>query len=175
MLAGETSLGLGLVKRAAAVLPDMGYGAVAGRIDATRSWIMARKGDVGGALDLARAVLRRMTEGQDLPVVAYTCACMAQVAAGRQDPDETFAPVLEWHEREPSHLSRMNWLVARLSYLRGQGDGERSRGAQMAARAQLSAISRRLSSEDRLAIRMHPWTRSIGTGSVEERESIQLD
>lgn len=96
-----------------------------------------------------------------LPDLAFACACLAEVAAAEIRAEEAFEPVMRWQEREPAHLCRMWWLLARFRETDSARDTEERRRVLTAARAELSTIRRQLNAEDRMALRMHPWKRAL--------------
>ncbi len=116
-----------------------------------------------GADDLALGIQELQEEGH-MPVLGEACAARARALSGREDPDLSFGPVLQWMFDEPVYALRMEYLLASARYAESLGSSNRAFQFFKEAEGLLQEIHRVMKPADQAAMSIHPWATAIRRG-----------
>ncbi|MCB9742136.1 MAG: protein kinase [Alphaproteobacteria bacterium] len=153
-----------LLRPALAMSRRAGLLVIAPRLQATLGEALVRSGRAAeGKEQLEQAVTELESLGH-VPALADACAARARALRGSEDPDELFAPVLEWLEKEPARLHRMEHLLSAARFARSRDQRDRARAFFQAADALLTEVTENLTPQDQESMRVHPWTVEVQRG-----------
>jgi predicted Ser/Thr protein kinase len=137
---------------------------LAARLRGARGLTMIRSGKVAVGtqeLSIARDALRACGA---LPALAELAIVRAELADGREDPDELFADVLAWMEMQPARVVRLEHLLAAMRYTERAGHAARAEALRQRAEAAYLQIRQLLTAEDDTSLGVHPWRQILRWG-----------
>lgn len=164
MISGEATRAVDILAPALARSREAGLVGVAGRVQAWLGEALVHAGQAQAGLEHLDAALAALTREGQVPALAEACACRGRALLGQEDPEQSFAPVRAWMDREPALLVRVEYLSGSAVWAAARGWPDRSLAFWQAAAEVLREIREGLSSADQEALNVHPWTTAVRRG-----------
>lgn len=122
---------------------------------------LAATGDKNAAQTTFNAAILGLTGAGDQVALAEGVRARARAQGAELDTDQIFRPVSRLLEQEPMPMLRVEFLLARATWLRAQGERDQARQRLDEARTLLASVAGALDETDQAALRVHPWAAAL--------------
>ncbi len=163
-LANDPAGGLRILERALERVASRHLTLLAGRLQGARGLQLLRLGRAGPAADDLAAARDALRTAGAFPALAEIAVGRAEIADGREDPEELFADVAAWIEMQPVRVVRLEYLLAAMRWAERSEDRERADALRREAESIYVQIRRMLAPEDETSLGVHPWRQILRWG-----------